>query len=151
MFDKLDCQIGRIYQMSSNCGKMWPIHCRVARKIALTLHPQPGRPPSCRRGPPASEFPAGTASAACRCLRWETRGTQPNSSQTLDGSFSAVSKPIFATKQPFESIFRDLQDLQSFAPLRSQNFNKTSSNFSVCLLNFPTKVADFLQLFVLKC
>ena len=40
--------------------------------------------------------------------------------QTLEGSFSSVSKPIFATKASFFSIFRDLQDLQSFAPLESK-------------------------------
>ena len=49
--------------------------------------------------------------------------------QTLEGSFSAVSTPNFATKASFFSIFRDLQDLQSFAPLRSQNCNKNLSNF----------------------
>ena len=41
--------------------------------------------------------------------------------QTLEGSFSAVSTPIFATKYSFCSIFRYLQDLQTFAPLRVQN------------------------------
>ena len=49
--------------------------------------------------------------------------------QTLEGSFSAVSTATIATKQSFCRVFRDLQDLQSFAPLRSQNFNKNSSNF----------------------
>ena len=48
--------------------------------------------------------------------------SQPNY-QTLEGPFSAVSSPIFATKYSFCSSFRDLQDLQSFAPLRSQNFS----------------------------
>ena len=33
--------------------------------------------------------------------------------QTLDGSFSSVSRPIFASKYSFFSIFRDLQDLYS--------------------------------------
>ena len=42
--------------------------------------------------------------------------------QTLEGSFSSVSKPIFATKYSFCSIFRDLQDLQTFAPLQIRNF-----------------------------
>ena len=49
--------------------------------------------------------------------------SQPNH-QTLEGSFSAVSTPNFATKASFFSIFRDLQDLQSFAPLRSPKFSK---------------------------
>ena len=39
--------------------------------------------------------------------------------QTLGGPFSAVSTATIATKYSFCWIFRDLQDLQSFAPLRS--------------------------------
>ena len=44
--------------------------------------------------------------------------------QTLRGSFSAVSKPIFASKYSFFSIFRDLQDMYTFAPLGSQISSK---------------------------
>ena len=44
----------------------------------------------------------------------------------LAGSFSAVSKPNFATKYAFDSIFQALQDLHPFAPLQSQNFRKKS-------------------------
>ena len=40
------------------------------------------------------------------------------------GPFSAVSTPILATKYSFCSIFRDLQDLHTFAPLQSQKFSK---------------------------
>ena len=50
---------------------------------------------------------------------------QPNH-QTLEGSFSSASKPIFAPKYAFCSIFRELQDLQSFAPIQFQNFSKIS-------------------------
>jgi len=46
------------------------------------------------------------------------------SPQTLGGSFSSVSTAAMARKDAFCSIFRDLQDLQSFAPLKSQNFSK---------------------------
>ena len=63
--------------------------------------------------------------------------------QTLRGSSSSVSKPIFATKYSLESIFRDLQDLQSFAPLRSQIFDKKSSNVFVFLFKFLQKIAIF--------
>ena len=49
--------------------------------------------------------------------------------QTLSGSFSAVSKPNFASKYSLESSWRDLQDLHAFAPLRPQYFSKFSSNF----------------------
>ena len=43
--------------------------------------------------------------------------------QTSEGSCSAVSTPIFTTKYLFCSIFRDLQDLQTFAPLQIQFLN----------------------------
>ena len=44
--------------------------------------------------------------------------------QTLEGSFSAVSTPVFASKYSFFQVFRDLQDSQTFAPLRTQHFRK---------------------------
>ena len=49
--------------------------------------------------------------------------------QTLRGSFSAVSTPVFASKYSLESSWRDLKDLHTFAPLRSQNFSQNSSTF----------------------
>ena len=53
------------------------------------------------------------------------------------GSFSAVSKPLFAStyllnissKYSCESYRRDLQDLQIFAPLRPRNFSKIVLRF----------------------
>ena len=45
--------------------------------------------------------------------------------ETLGGSFSAVSKPIFATKYSLRSIFRDPQDLQNFAPLQIKKMGKS--------------------------
>ena len=51
------------------------------------------------------------------------------SPQTLRCSFSAVSTPIFASKDSSESSWRDLQDSHTFAPLRLQNFSQKSSNF----------------------
>ena len=52
---------------------------------------------------------------------------QPND-QTLEGSFFSASKPVFAPKYAFFSIFREqlLQDLQSFARLQFQNLRKIS-------------------------
>ena len=44
----------------------------------------------------------------------------------LAGSFSAVSRRNFARKYAFDSIFQGLQDVHTFAPLRSQNFCKKS-------------------------
>ena len=66
--------------------------------------------------------------------------------QTSDGSFSAVSTATIASKDAFFCIFRDLQDLHSFAPLQSQilqifrkffreNF-RIFSDFCKILLNF---------------
>ena len=48
------------------------------------------------------------------------------SCKILAGSFSAVSKRIFAKKYAFDNIFQALQDLHLFAPLQSQNFRKKS-------------------------
>ena len=59
-----------------------------------------------------------------QCLRSKPNISQifqPNH-QTLEGSFSAVSTPIFASKYAFFSIFRDLQDSHTFAPLRNSKF-----------------------------
>ena len=52
--------------------------------------------------------------------------------QISDGPFSAVSKPNFATKYSFCSIFRDLQDSQTVAPLQIPNLQ----NFCNCLQFF---------------
>ena len=49
----------------------------------------------------------------------------------MRGSFSSVSKPIFASKYSFCSIFRDLQDLQTFAPLESLQKTMKSHLFKV--------------------
>ena len=69
------------------------------------------------------------------------------SSQTLRGSFSAVSIATIATKYSFCKVFRDLQDLQSFAPLRSQNFNKNSFFLSFFLSLFFFFFFSFFFLF----
>ena len=42
----------------------------------------------------------------------------------LRGSFSAVSKPNFASKYSLESSGRDVQDLDALAPLSIQNFSQ---------------------------
>ena len=61
---------------------------------------------------------------------------QPNG-QTLEGSFSAVSKQNFATKYSFCSVFRDLQDFQSFAPIEiEKNSEKYRRTFSDVCQNF---------------
>ena len=72
--------------------------------------------------------------------------------QTLEGSFSAVSKPNFASKYAFDSIFQALQDLHPFAPLQSQNFQikKKNSNFreiSAKTIANVAKFANFLSNF----
>ena len=67
--------------------------------------------------------------------------------QTLGGSFSSVSKPIFASKYAFCSIFRDLQDLQTFAPLQIQNFRDFSIFRKIC--NFFEIFCKILRNFVI--
>ena len=44
--------------------------------------------------------------------------------QQFEGSFSAVSKPIFASKHSFCSIFQDLQDLCTSARIQTQQISK---------------------------
>ena len=61
-----------------------------------------------------------------------------NSPQTLGGSFSSVSKPIFASKYAFFSIFRDLQNSHTFAPLESQ----VEKNLETTTQKIPTKTEE---------
>ena len=51
------------------------------------------------------------------------------SGQTLQSSFSAVSKPIFATKYSLESSRRDLQNALLCTALESQFFSKILPKF----------------------
>ena len=57
----------------------------------------------------------------------------------LAGSFSAVSKPIFARKYAFDSIFQALQDLHTFAPLQSQILGKNRFEKSAIFVKFQQK------------
>ena len=50
--------------------------------------------------------------------------------RTLDGPFSAVSRPTIARLDAFFSIFQNLHVVRSFAPLETQFFAKKSSLFS---------------------
>ena len=56
------------------------------------------------------------------------------------GPFSSVWTATIARVGAFFRIFRDLQDLHSFAPLRIRKFSKNSSNF---LLIFCANFAKF--------
>ena len=55
--------------------------------------------------------------------------------QTLDGSFSAVSKPNFAGKDAFESSRRDLHNALLCTALQSQFFVKMLPTFLQILQN----------------
>ena len=69
--------------------------------------------------------------------------------QQFKGSFSAVSKPIFASKRAFCSIFQFLQDLLAFAQLRTQHFSIFANFGDFCRCMFlkicwkSTEIADF--------
>ena len=52
-----------------------------------------------------------------------------NAPQILGGSFSSVWTATIARPGSFFSVFRDLQDLHTLAPLRSQKFSYKSSKF----------------------
>ena len=67
--------------------------------------------------------------------------------------FSAVSKPMFASKYSFCSIFLDLQVLHIFTPLQVQTFTKTSNQmfgiqFTLDFCKFATTRKTFLFLFL---
>ena len=92
--------------------------------------------------PVDEERTAGSVQACVRALRHRVLRTQVCIStyvcsdlfsnfratvwQTLRGLFSAASTPMFVSKYSFESSWRDLQDLQDFAPLKTQYFSKFS-------------------------
>ena len=63
--------------------------------------------------------------------------------ETLEGSFSAVSTPIFATEYSFCRGFRNLQDLHSFAPLQIQKLHKLLSRFND--FQFLLQIVQFLR------
>ena len=101
----------------------------------------------CRGHGPGTSLPAGLTQLSVFNL---VKSSIPNFSQifqpnhqTLEGSFSAVSTPIFASKASFCSVFRNLQDCHTFAPLETQNLHKFLSNFFIFLLKFQQKSRFF--------
>ena len=62
---------------------------------------------------------------------------------TLEGSFSSVWTPPIARVGAFYSIFRDLQDLHSFAPLRPEKFSNFSARILLIFHNFSRKSTIF--------
>ena len=65
---------------------------------------------------------------------------------SFPGSFSAVSKPIFASKYSFFSMLQDLQDFHNSALLESQSFDKISSTFSWFWRKFH-KILEIFKIF----
>ena len=59
-------------------------------------------------------------------LATEPRDLYTESAQTLQGSFSAVSTPIFASKYALESSRRDLNNALLCTVLNAQNFRQKS-------------------------
>ena len=67
--------------------------------------------------------------------------------ETLEGSFSSVSTPNFTSEYSFFSIFRDLSDSHSFAPLQIQNL-QIFSIFRQKIANFRD-FANFCRIFAI--
>ena len=84
-----------------------------------------GQPGPCRGGP------SGRRSTCSRIALW-----RQSIGQALQGSFSAVSKPNFASKYASESSRRDLHNALFCTALQSQFFVKILPNF---LQNFPNQ------------
>ena len=74
---------------------------------------------------------ASTKAGGALDKKFDTEFFSDFSAKTLEGSFSAVSTPIFASKYSFCSVFRDLQDCHTFAPVETQTFRKFLSNFFI--------------------
>ena len=81
------------------------------------------------------------------CLFDPRGGQRLAGCQSLEGSFLAVWTAAIARKDAFCSIFRDLQDLHSFAPLQSRKFSK---NFVKILAIFPAKSANFTNFYAIS-
>ena len=62
----------------------------------------------------------------------------PHFIETLEGSFSAVSRPLIPRNCACCSIFRDLQDLHSFAPLQTKNFGNMIKTLKIAAANLST-------------
>ena len=58
-------------------------------------------------------------------LLWFGQRAKVSKYQTLEGSFSAVSAPIFASEYSFCSVFRDLPETIRENASKLQNFEKT--------------------------
>ena len=84
-------------------------------------------------------------------LRLEMTGAtpvwDPHFIETLEGSFSAVSTPLIARNGAFCSIFRDLPDLHTFAPLKLEKFNILVSKFHDLFNHFSSKFAKCSTMF----
>ena len=68
--------------------------------------------------------------------------------RTLDGPFSAVSRPTIARLDAFFSIFQNLHVVRSFAPLETQFFAKKNRLFFLQILLFIAVKPDFMTNFL---
>ena len=89
------------------------------RRAALRSAPEPQRPR-------ATAWPPEPRGAGAHAY-WQHF---PEFCNFLAGSFSAVSKPNFASEYAFRSIFQSLQDLHTFAPLKTKILEKTAGKIS---------------------
>jgi len=82
------------------------------------------------------------------------RDLYTESGQTLQGSFSAVSTPIFASKYALESSRRDLHNALLCTVLNAQNFRQKSLKclpcFSPNFAKFDKFSLDFAQILLTK-
>ena len=76
-----------------------------------------------------------TCRASCSYWGYDWNNEQ-NHINILRGSFSSAWTATIARVGAFCSIFRDLQDLLTFAPLRSQNFSSEMPEISEIAENF---------------
>ena len=125
LVDFENCCKTRIHLQRS--APIQPKTSEISPKFAKNLQLPHGstslRAPAARG--PAGGSPRGARGGPARDDDAE-RGGSPRGSicKFLVGSFSAVSKPNFARKYAFDSIFQALQDLHTSALLHTQHLSK---------------------------
>ena len=88
--------------------------------------------------------------AGCPIPLLPLRGQSVGLSQTFGGSFSAVWTATIARVGAFFSIFRDLQDVHSFAPLQIQKFSKILSKICMILIQNGQRLFFFAKIVVFR-
>ena len=135
-----DCIFEVLHNFTDHSGRSrlvqrvvcWPawrttaISTPTPKTTELTIHISCEVPSSACSGPLSD---TSKEAGACASLVTYLGDLYTESGQTLQGSFSAVSKPNFASKYSLESSRRDLHNALLCTVLNAQNFRQKSLKF----------------------